>query len=77
METVSPEAIKYLSAAICTLPMAAVALGIAKFWSTLLESVGRNPQANRELSSYSMIGFATIEAIGLFSLGIACAILFM
>lgn len=77
METLSPETMKYLSAAICTLPMAAVALGIAKFWSTLLENVGRNPQANKELSGYSMIGFATIEAIGLFSLGVACAILFM
>lgn len=77
MENLSPEAFKYISAAICTLPMAAVAWGIAKFWSTLLDNIGRNPQANKELSAYSMIGFATIEAIGLFSLGIACAILFM
>lgn len=77
MESLTPETMKYLSAAICTLPMAAVALGIAKFWSTLLESLGRNPQANKELSGYSMIGFATIEFIGLCCLGIACAILFV
>ena len=75
MENLSPDAIKYLSAAICTLPMAAVALGVAKFWATLLENVGRNPQANQELKGYAMVGFATIEAIALYSLGVAVIIL--
>ena len=75
MENLSPEAIKYISAAFCTLPMAAVAWGVTKFWVTLLENVGRNPQSNQELKGYAMVGFATIEAIALYALGVGVIIL--
>ena len=39
----------FFSAAICTLPMAVVAWGVTKFWTTLIETIGRNPQALNSL----------------------------
>lgn len=67
----SAEAMKYIAVALCTIPMAVVAWGVTKFWTTLFENIGRNPQANQELKGYAMVGFATIEAIALYCLGIA------
>lgn len=66
----------FLGAAICTLPMAVVAWGVTRFWTTLIETIGRNPQANKELSAYAWVGFATIEAIALYCLAVAMAMLF-
>jgi F-type H+-transporting ATPase subunit c len=72
---VGAEAAKYLSVALCTIPMAVVAWGITKFWMALFDNVGRNPQANNELKGYAMVGFATIEAIALYCLVIAIMML--
>ncbi len=66
----------FVSAALCTFPMAVVAWGVTKFWTTLIETIGRNPQSNTELSAYAWVGFATIEAIALYCLAIAMAMLF-
>lgn len=71
----SAEVFKYISVALCTLPMAVVAWGVTKFWVSLFDNIGRNPQANKELSGYAMVGFATIEAIALYCLAIAILML--
>jgi F-type H+-transporting ATPase subunit c len=71
----SAEAFKYISVALCTIPMAVVAWGITKFWMSLFDNIARNPQANKELSGYAMVGFATIEAIALYCLAIAVLML--
>ena len=76
MENLISDASVFYSAASCTIPMAVVAWGITKFWTTLIETVGRNPQSNKELSGYAWVGFATIEAIALYCLAIAMAMLF-
>ena len=72
---VSADAVKYISVALCTLTMAVVAWGVTKFWTTLFDNIGRNPQANNELKKYAMVGFATIEAIALYCLAIAIMML--
>ena len=71
----SAEGAKYLSVALCTIPMAVVAWGISKFWISLFDNIGRNPQANNELKGYAMVGFATIEAIALYCLVVAIMML--
>jgi len=71
----SAEVAKYLSVALCTIPMAVVAWGISKFWISLFDNIGRNPQANNELKGYAMVGFATIEAIALYCLVVAIMML--
>ena len=61
----------YLGAAICALPMAAVAWGLSKLWTTLIETVGRNPQVRKDVTLFGFIGMGSIEAIALYILVIA------
>ena len=72
---VNAETMKFISVALCTIPMAVVAWGISKFWISLFDNIGRNPQANNELKGYAMVGFATIEAVALYCLAIAIMML--
>ena len=72
---VNAETMKYISVALCTIPMAVVSWGISKFWISLFDNIGRNPQANNELKGYAMVGFATIEAVALYCLAIAIMML--
>ena len=49
---ITPNAMVYLSAALCTIPMAASAWGVAKLWITMIETVGRNPQVKKDVDTY-------------------------
>ena len=72
---ITPNAMVYLSAALCTIPMAASAWGVAKLWITMIETVGRNPQVKKDVDTYGWAGFAAIEAIALYCLVVALIIL--
>lgn len=67
----------YLGAGICALPMAAVALGLSKLWTTLIETVGRNPQVRKDVTMFGFIGMGSIEAVALYMLIIAILLLTM
>lgn len=67
----------YLGAAFCALPMATVAWGLSKLWTTLIETVGRNPQTKKDLTLFGFIGMGSIEAIALYMLIIAILLLTM
>jgi F0F1-type ATP synthase membrane subunit c/vacuolar-type H+-ATPase subunit K len=67
----------YLGAAFCAFPMATVAWGLSKLWTTLIETVGRNPQTKKDLTLFGFIGMGSIEAIALYMLIIAILLLTM
>lgn len=73
---VSSNAAMFISAALCTLPMAASAWGVTKLWTTIIETVGRNPQVKKDVDTYGWAGFAAIEAIALYCLVVALVMLF-
>ena len=69
------EPLAYLSASICALSMVVDAWGVTKLWTTMIETVGRNPQVKKDVDLYGWAGFAAIEAIALYALVIALVIL--
>lgn len=73
---ISSNSAVFISAAICTLSMTVSAWGVTKLWTTIIETVGRNPQVKKEVDIYGWAGFAAIEAIALYCLVVALMILY-
>ena len=69
------EPLAYIGAGMCALSMMAAAWGVSKVWTSVIETVGRNPQVKNDVSIYAWVGFATVEAIALYALVIAFIIL--
>ena len=74
--TIASEAANDIGAALCSLPMAASAWGVAKLWMSMIETVGRNPQVKKDVDIDGWAGFAAVEAIALYCLVVALIILF-
>jgi F-type H+-transporting ATPase subunit c len=55
----------------------APALGIGRFVAAAMEAVGRNPEAERAISTNLIIALAFTEAIAIYSLVMALAIKFV
>lgn len=72
----SNEALRYLAAALAVIPLFGVGMSMGNLFSTWLNSVARNPEAEDKMRSVGMLGFALTESIGLFSLLVALLILF-
>ncbi|SNB54355.1 ATP synthase F0 subcomplex C subunit [Arboricoccus pini] len=70
------EATRLLGAGLSTFALFGVGLGIGNIFSTLISTVGRNPSVQQRVFPYAIIGFALVEAVGLFALLIAFLILF-
>ncbi len=70
------EPLAYIAAGMCTLSMTVAAWGVTKLWTTIIETVGRNPQVKKDVDLYAWAGFAAIEAIALYALVVALIILF-
>lgn len=73
MET---ESIKLIAAGISVLPLFGVGLGLGKLFSSLIESISRNPSAKNDLVSTGMLSFALLESIALLAFVVAMIILF-
>ena len=56
--------------------MAGSGIGIGYIFGKMIEAVARQPEAEPILSKYAWIGFALVEAIGLFALLVAFMVLF-
>ena len=69
------EPLAYISAAICACSMVVAAWGVTKLWTTMIETVGRNPQVKKDVDIYGWAGFAAIEAIAPYALVVALVIL--
>ncbi len=72
---IASDAAMYFGAALCTIPMAASAWGVAKLWIAMIETVGRNPQVKKDVDTYGWAGFAAVEAIALYCLVVALIML--
>ena len=54
-----------------TLSNQGAGIGIGLVFAALLQGVARNPSLRGQLFSYAILGFAFVEAIGLFDLMVA------
>jgi len=70
------EAVRMVSVAFAIFPLICVALAMGKLFSTWMDSVARNPEAEDKIRSAGMIGAAFTESIGLFAFIVALLILF-
>ena len=69
-------AVKFLAAAIAILPLFGVGLSLGNLFSSIINSIGRNPSVADTVKGAGLLYFALIEAIALFALVIALLILF-
>ena len=70
------EAAKMIGAGIAVLQLLGVAVGIGDIFSSLDNSIARNPAARGEVFGIGILGFALTEAIALFALVVALLLLF-
>lgn len=70
------EAAKLIGAGIAVLPLLGVGIGIGNIFSSLVNSIARNPSARGDVFGIGILGFALTEAIALFALVIALLMLF-
>lgn len=67
---------KIIGSGIATIGLGGVGTGIGIVFGSLINSTGRNPSMRVQLFSYTILGFALVEAIGLFALMISFLLLF-
>ena len=71
------EAAKLIGAGIAFLPLLGVGIGIGNIFSSLVNSIARNPSARNDVFGIGILGFALTEAIALFALVVALLLLFV
>lgn len=69
--------VKFIAIACCVFSMKPAAEGITKIWLALIDTVGRNPDVKKQVNSFGLIGFATVEAIALYAFLVALILLFV
>lgn len=69
-------AIKSVGAGAATIGVTGAGIGIGLVFGAFLLSFGRNVELEKQLFSYTILGFALAEAIALFALMMAFLILF-
>jgi len=67
---------KVIGASIATIGLGGAAIGIGTVFGNLISSTARNPSVRKELFSLAILGFALVEALGLFSLMISFLVLY-
>ena len=70
------EAAKMIGAGLAVIGLFGVGIGIGNIFSSLIASIARNPAVQTKVFPLAMLGFALVEAVGLFALVIAFLILF-
>jgi F-type H+-transporting ATPase subunit c len=70
------DAAKMIGAGLATIALFGVGIGIGNIFSNLITTVGRNPSVQQRVFPFAIIGFALVEAVGLFALLIAFLVLF-
>jgi F0F1-type ATP synthase membrane subunit c/vacuolar-type H+-ATPase subunit K len=71
------DAAKLIGAGIAVLPLLGVGIGIGNIFSSLVNSIARNPSARNDVFGIGILGFALTEAIALFALVVALLLLFV
>jgi F-type H+-transporting ATPase subunit c len=70
-EILQDKSMAFIAAGICAIAMSAAAWGLTKLWTSLIETVGRNPQVKKDVTLFGFIGMGSIESIALYILVIA------
>jgi len=73
MET---QAAQMIGAGLAAIGLAGVGVGIGNVFATTIATIGRNPSIQARITGLMWIGFALVEAIGLFALLIAFMVMF-
>jgi F-type H+-transporting ATPase subunit c len=68
--------LKYIAVGLMSIGMLGAALAIGNIFSSLLNSIARNPSAAEQLQKMALIGAGLAEALGLFSFVIAILLIF-
>jgi F-type H+-transporting ATPase subunit c len=71
-----PIAFKYIAIGLMAFAMLGAALGVGNIFSSLLQSISRNPSAESKMSKYAYIGAGMAEAMGVFALMVAMILIF-
>ena len=67
---------KAFAAAIASLSLGLVGLAVGKIFTTLIESIARNPSVRDKVYNIGILGFALTEAVALFALLVLFLILY-
>lgn len=67
---------KLIGAGMATVGLAGAGVGIGIVFGSLMLSFSRNPNLQKNLTSFAMLGFALTEAMGLLAIMMAFLILF-
>jgi F-type H+-transporting ATPase subunit c len=68
--------LKFIGVGFMAIGMLGAALGVGNIFSSLLNSIARNPSAAEQLQRMAFIGAGLAEAMGLFSFVIAMLLIF-
>lgn len=68
---------KMIGSGLATIGLVGAGVGVGVVFGSLLLSLSRNPQLEKQLFSYAVLGFALTEAVGLLALMMAFLILFI
>lgn len=67
---------KILAAGLATISLIGAGVGIGNVFGSFLVAIARNPLLLKTLFTYTILGFALVEAIALFGLMMAFLLLF-
>jgi F-type H+-transporting ATPase subunit c len=73
---VTLQSAKTLGAGLATIGLAGVGVGIGSVFAAFILGVSRNPSLRTQLFGVTLLGFALVEAIGLFVLMMAFLLLY-
>ena len=71
------EGAKLIAAGISCIALGGAGIGIGNVFSSLIDSVSRNPSLAKQLFGYAILGFALTEAIASFATMMAFLLLFV
>ena len=69
--------LKFIGVGLAVFGMVGAALGVGNIFSSLLNSIARNPSAGDQMQRMAFIGAGLVEAMGLFSFVIAMILIFL
>jgi len=68
---------KMIGSGLAVIGLVGAGIGVGVVFGSLLLALSRNPQLEKQLFSYAILGFALTEAVGLLALMMAFLILFI